>query len=87
MKKIQKMAPDLTPAQCRAARSLLDWTQGDLAMASMVTVSAIKNFEVGRSKLLRVSRKSIVEALESAGIEFLDTEGNIGVTLGKASAA
>lgn len=84
MAKMEGAVPSLTPAQCRAARSLLSWSQHDLAEAAFVTVSTVKNFEVGRSRPLRGSMRGIVSALEAAGIAFVNGEGEVGVTMPKA---
>jgi transcriptional regulator with XRE-family HTH domain len=35
----------MTPAQCRAARGLLDWTQATLAGVSGLAVSTVVKFE------------------------------------------
>jgi transcriptional regulator with XRE-family HTH domain len=37
----------MTPAQCRAARALLDMTYAELAMASIVSRDMIADFETG----------------------------------------
>ena len=39
----------ITPAQCRAARGLLKWTQEELAVRSGVGAPAIINFEGGKT--------------------------------------
>ena len=38
----------LTPAQCRAARALLDWTQDELAERAEVSRGTIRGFESGQ---------------------------------------
>ena len=64
---------DISPAQCRAARALLDWTQGELANKVGVAVKTIRNFEGGLRTPHTLSRVSIKQALEKDGIEFLQT--------------
>ena len=66
---------EITPAQCRAARGLLNWTQGELAAKVGVAVKTIRDFETGRRKPHGLSRGAIKQALEQAGIEFLDDDG------------
>lgn len=61
----------LTPAQCRAARALLGWTQAILADRAGVARRTIAHFEVGRRVLLVRTRREIAATLERAGIEFV----------------
>jgi len=76
----------MTPAQCRAARGLLDWTQPKLADAAGVVVSTVAGFErswrVVSSPALRPSARTpetiqaMQRALEAAGVEFIDENGS-----------
>jgi transcriptional regulator with XRE-family HTH domain len=61
----------LLPAQCRAARALLDWTQSDLARQAGVSRSTVRDFEGGRRLLNPASEAQIVAAFEAAGIVLL----------------
>ncbi|PZR31932.1 helix-turn-helix domain-containing protein [Caulobacter segnis] len=62
----------ISAAQCRAARALLDWSQEQLAQSAGVARATIADFERGiRLDLMRQNMISLVETLESAGIEFL----------------
>jgi DNA-binding XRE family transcriptional regulator len=61
----------LTPAQCRAARGLLDWTQDELAAQAGVSRSTVRDFEKGRHDLQAVSAGRIVEAFADAGVLLL----------------
>ena len=56
---------------CRAARGLLDWTQAELAEAAQVSLSALKNFEAGRSFPAAETLRALQRALEIAEVEFL----------------
>ena len=49
----------MTPAQCRAARGLLDWTQTTLADAAGVAVMTVTNFE----KSWRVVTPETIQAI------------------------
>jgi transcriptional regulator with XRE-family HTH domain len=60
----------MTPAQCRAGRALLDWTQPKLAGAACLGLSTIVDFERGRRALSKPAVAAIHAALESAGVEF-----------------
>lgn len=61
----------MTPAQCRAARALLEWSQEALAEETEVSVAALRNFERSRSALARNNAKAVQAAFERAGIEFI----------------
>ena len=65
------MPHSLSPAQCRAARGLLDWTQEDLAEAADVSRSTVRDFEKGRHDLNRASAAQITAAFERAGVVLI----------------
>jgi len=66
----------MTPAQCRAARGLLNWTQQKLAVAAGVAVSIVTSFERSWRCNYPETIQAIQRALESAGIEFIDENGS-----------
>jgi transcriptional regulator with XRE-family HTH domain len=75
----------MTPAQCRAARGLLDWTQDKLCEAAQVSGPTVRDFENGKATPRRASLAAIQRALEDAGVEFIaDNGGGPGVRLRKA---
>jgi predicted transcriptional regulator len=67
----------LTTRQIKAARSLLAWSQGDLANHSSISEPTIARLEsvdgpiAGRPKTV----EKIRAALEKAGVEFIDENG------------
>jgi transcriptional regulator with XRE-family HTH domain len=61
-----------SPAQCRAARNLLNWTQEHLASHSKLTEKTIADFERGATKPHPRTLTRIAQAFEAAGIEFLN---------------
>jgi transcriptional regulator with XRE-family HTH domain len=61
---------EMTPAQCRAARALLDLTQPQLAAAANLGLSTIVDFERSRRSVSAEALATIRAALESAGVEF-----------------
>ena len=68
----------MTPAQCRAARGLLDWTQDDLAEASGVSVTTVRAFEANGRKANRSTVTALKLTLESAGIFFIPADTTAG---------
>ncbi|WP_148211432.1 helix-turn-helix domain-containing protein [Brucella microti] len=75
--------------QIRAARALLNWSQGDLVKASKLSLTTIRRMEDGaigpqRSSVGNV--EAVQRALESAGVTFIDAGapsagGGVGVRL------
>ena len=63
--------------QIKAARALLDWSQGHLAEASEVSIPTIKRLEAGDGTLggRRDTGARLISALEAAGVEFIDGNG------------
>ncbi len=65
----------MTPAQCRAARGLVDWSQEQLAKTASVGLSTVRNFEAGRSIPVSNNLAAMVRALEQVGIILIDENG------------
>ena len=65
----------MTPAQCRAARALLDWSQQQLAEAAKVGIVTVRQFEAGAAKPRNSTLDVLCRALESAGVIFVDENG------------
>ena len=69
---------DSLPAieQLRAARALLGWTQTELASRASLSLPTVKRVEGGFGpNVSEEARLRLQEALESAGIEFLEENG------------
>lgn len=61
----------IIPAQIRAARSLVNWSQQQLADAAEVAISSVRDIE-GERRAGEVGTVSNVRlALENAGVEFI----------------
>jgi transcriptional regulator with XRE-family HTH domain len=76
----------ITPATCRAARGLADWSQAKLAAQSNLGTSTIKDYEAGRRVPTPNNLAAIRAALEAAGVEFIpENGGGAGVRLRKPS--
>ncbi|WP_371313326.1 transcriptional regulator [Hyphomonas sp.] len=80
---------DLTAAQLRAARALLDWTQPKLAEAAKLSVPTVRRMESvrGPSASTEANVEAVRRALEEGGVVFLGPkeciDGGAGVRLRK----
>lgn len=68
----------MTPAQCRAARGFLDWTQTQLAEASGVAVTTVRAFEADERNTNRSTVTALKLTMESAGILFIPADTTAG---------
>lgn len=69
----------ITADQCRAARSLLNWTQDQLATNAVVSRATIADFESSNRKPMKNNLRSIADCMFAAGVEFLTEEDGKGV--------
>ncbi len=60
----------LTPAQCRASRALLGWTEPELAEPRDLSKSTIIDFEINRGEVSDTVISTIKSALEAGGAVF-----------------
>ena len=65
----------VTPAQSRAARGMLDWSQTDLAHRSNLSESTIRDFEKGRRVPSVNNLAAVRRAFEDAGLIVIDENG------------
>jgi transcriptional regulator with XRE-family HTH domain len=65
----------VTPAQCRAARGLLDWSQQDLASQAGLGIVTVRQIEAGTTEPRRATLVVVRQAFERAGVEFIDENG------------
>jgi transcriptional regulator with XRE-family HTH domain len=67
----------LTSAQIRAARALIRWSAEDLATETALSVTTIRRAELTDSatSLTTANDRAIRQALEAAGVEFIDENG------------
>lgn len=68
----------ITPDQCRAARTMLHWTQPMLSEAVGIARATIANFERGASTPHAGNLASLQAALEAAGIIFIEEDKTAG---------
>jgi DNA-binding transcriptional regulator YiaG len=72
----------ISPAQCRAARGLLDWSQQELAKKAGVGVVTVRQLEAGTHQPRRATLDVVRRCLESGGVEFIaENGGGAGVRL------
>ncbi len=62
-------------AQIKAARALLGWSQEALARAADLSLPAINNIERGLTSPRKETLNAIENALNSAGVDFIDISG------------
>jgi transcriptional regulator with XRE-family HTH domain len=75
----------ISPAQCRAARGLLGWSQSDLSRMSKTATKTVADFERGARAPYPRTLEDVRGALEKAGVQFIDENGGgPGVRLRKA---
>ena len=75
---------EISPAQCRAARALVDMTQTQLAELARLGLSTIVDFERQRRQVSPEATRAMQKALTQAGVEFIDENGGgLGVRLRK----
>jgi transcriptional regulator with XRE-family HTH domain len=65
----------IKPAQSRAARALLDWSQQHLAKMSNLGESTIRDFEKKRRIPSTNNLAAVCRALEDAGVIFIAENG------------
>ena len=76
----------MTSQQCVQARELLGWTRHDLALRARCASQTVKNVEEGRSRGSVTTLGSLISALETAGVIFVEETGKgPGVQLRKGS--
>jgi predicted transcriptional regulator len=61
--------------QIKAARALLDWSQDDLAKATILSVATIRKLELGHISPRHSTTHAIRQTLENAGLEFIQSDG------------
>ena len=70
-----KIVGNMSPAQCRAGRALLEITQTQLAASAGLGLSTVVDFEKERRPVSSEFVETIRRALLCAGVEFIDENG------------
>lgn len=68
----------ITGVQIRAARALLGWTQQQLADASIISGTALKQLENGSTNPKMSTVTAVKKTLEDAGVEFISASAGKG---------
>lgn len=75
----------ISPAQIRAARSLLGWKQTELAAASGLSDTEIKTIEAGLANARGSTLARLEKAFDEAGVVFFDggeiKDGGLGLRM------
>jgi transcriptional regulator with XRE-family HTH domain len=69
------MLKKMSPAQCRAARAILNMTQPRLGQIAKLGLSTIVDFEKTRRQVSDEAIDAIQTALERSGVEFISENG------------
>lgn len=78
----------LSPAQCRAARALVGWSEDDLSSAAKIAKKTIADFEAGTLSPSARILQDVKRSLEDAGVLFIpENGGGVGVRLAKGANA
>ena len=70
----------ITPAECKAARKLVGWSQHDLAAKLLLTTTVICRFETRERLPWSLDLAELERLFEAAGIEFTDDEDSVKLT-------
>jgi transcriptional regulator with XRE-family HTH domain len=66
---------DISSAQSRAGRALLEMTQTELARLAELGLSTVVDFERQRRQVSSEAIEAVRDALQRAGVEFIDENG------------
>ncbi|MBX4868223.1 MULTISPECIES: transcriptional regulator [Rhizobium] len=78
----------LSPAQCRAARALIAWSEEELSSASKVAKATIAGFEAGTLLPDEQTLQDMKRSLEAGGVFFIaENGGGAGVRLARSASA
>ena len=71
----------ISPAQCKAGRDLLGWTQQDLKEYSGIGINTIATFEKGSRSLTIKTMEKLVDAFYRYGVRFENNSNEVVVRL------
>lgn len=81
----QKVDPkQIYAAQIRAARALVNWSQGELAERAGISKQSVNRIEGGGMDVRFSTMNALADALRSAGVEMSeDASGMVGVAIAR----
>ena len=72
----------LSPAQSRAARGWLEWSQEQLAERANVSLSTVRDFEKGRRTPIANNLDALRRAIDAAGVQVVFRKGKpVGIAI------
>ena len=74
-----RLTMQITSDQCRAARSLLNWTQDELATNAHLSRATVADFEANARQPIKNNLIAMEDCMFTAGIEFVPENGDAGV--------
>jgi len=66
----------MTPAQCCAARAVLEWSELKLANRALVSILAVRGYEAGWPVIRQSTIDVIQRTFEGAGVTFIEPKGH-----------
>lgn len=76
--------PIIFAAQIRAARGLLNWSQGELAERAGVSKQSVTRIEIGQTDPRFSTMTALNEAIRSAGVEMAeDVDGIVQLSISR----
>ena len=63
----------ISPEHSRAARAWLNWNQQELADRAKISLSTVRDFELGKRAPIRNNLDAMEQALEAAGVRLLSS--------------
>jgi len=73
---------NMAPSELRAARSMLDWSRGELAKEAGISAETIKNIEHGTFLPKEETLKAIIETFARYGIQFVHYTAAVSMSVG-----
>jgi ribosome-binding protein aMBF1 (putative translation factor) len=76
----------MSPEQSRAARGWLGWSQTELAKRASVSLSTVRDFEMGHRTPIPVTLAALRRAIEDGGIRLLEDQAGAAAGIARADA-
>lgn len=73
--RLRSASPEISPAQCRAARGLIGWPPGRVEQEAHLPAGSVERYETGVSAPDPAFMGRLRGCLEAAGVDFLEETG------------